>query len=252
MEIFNAKQYVELFHLLFLEQLGKKLDKKLYALKGGCNLRFFFHSIRYSEDIDLDTRIIAKQTLQNKVDTILSSPQFHQILRSRKIEIHSISSPKQTETTQRWKISLKTPFSQFPLPTKIEFSKRKFAEDVQFTVVDPILLQQYHLPPMMLNHYSAEEACAQKIAALIFRSQTQARDIFDLYLLMGSGIKPVITDKKIISHLDEAKNNVLSVSFEDFYSQVLSYLSAEYQKQYDDKDVWGNMVKTVLNALESI
>jgi predicted nucleotidyltransferase component of viral defense system len=45
---------IELFHLLFLRQIEGKLDKKLYALKGGCNLRFFFKSIRYSEDIDFD------------------------------------------------------------------------------------------------------------------------------------------------------------------------------------------------------
>jgi hypothetical protein len=49
-------QAVEQFHLLFLTQLGARFDKKLYALKGGCNLRFFWKSIRYSEGMDLDVR----------------------------------------------------------------------------------------------------------------------------------------------------------------------------------------------------
>ncbi len=53
---YNTIQYVELFHLLFLDQLGRKLDKSFYALKGGCNLRFFMKSIRYSEDVDIDIR----------------------------------------------------------------------------------------------------------------------------------------------------------------------------------------------------
>jgi len=35
---YTTIQYVELFHLLFLDQLGRKLDKRFYALKGGCNL----------------------------------------------------------------------------------------------------------------------------------------------------------------------------------------------------------------------
>ena len=47
---------VEQFHLLFLEQLGRKLDKRHYALKGGCNLRFYLRSVRYSEDMDLDVQ----------------------------------------------------------------------------------------------------------------------------------------------------------------------------------------------------
>ena len=53
---YTTIQYVELFHLLFLDQLGRKLDKRFYALKGGCNLSFFMKSIRYSEDMDIDIR----------------------------------------------------------------------------------------------------------------------------------------------------------------------------------------------------
>ena len=41
---------VELFHLLFLRQFNQQISGKLYAIKGGCNLRFFFDSIRYSEN----------------------------------------------------------------------------------------------------------------------------------------------------------------------------------------------------------
>ena len=67
----NIQAYIELFHLLFLRQLEGKLDKKLYALKGGCNLRFYFKSIRYSEDIDFDVSIISKETLENKINKIL-------------------------------------------------------------------------------------------------------------------------------------------------------------------------------------
>jgi len=39
MEKYIPRQYVELFHLLFLTQIGRKLDKRFYALKGGCNMR---------------------------------------------------------------------------------------------------------------------------------------------------------------------------------------------------------------------
>ena len=64
-------QAVERFHLVFLAQLGTRMDKKLYALKGGCNLRFFWKSIRYSKDIDFDVHTIAKETLRNNIRKIL-------------------------------------------------------------------------------------------------------------------------------------------------------------------------------------
>lgn len=44
----------EVVHLLILEELGKLRDGKAVALKGGVNLRLFFGSLRYSEDVDLD------------------------------------------------------------------------------------------------------------------------------------------------------------------------------------------------------
>ena len=102
--IYDPVQHVEFFHLAFLDFLGRKLDKRLYALKGGCNLKFFLKSIRYSQDIDLDIKTVGVATLQNMVGKILNSPGLAMLLQSHSIEIAQISEAKQTETTQRWKI----------------------------------------------------------------------------------------------------------------------------------------------------
>src|SRR3989338_3478036 len=118
----TPKQTIELFHLLFLKYLESKLDKTLYALKGGANLRFFFKSIRYSEDIDFDTKTIAKNTLRQKITKLLKSQPFEQILYSQGIEITHLTEAKQTDTTQRWKLTLQVKNTSLPLPTKIEFS----------------------------------------------------------------------------------------------------------------------------------
>lgn len=151
---YNTKQYVEIFHLLFLAQLSQKVDKQLYALKGGCNLRFFFNSIRYSEDIDLDVQTIQLQTLQNKVDRILTSPSFVKILQSYEISIAQISQHKQTETVQRWKLALNTPATRVALPTKIEFSRRNMGNATEFSAVDRNLLATYKMVPVLANHYT--------------------------------------------------------------------------------------------------
>ena len=50
----HSHQQREIFHLLFLERLLKVSDPRAFVVKGGANLRFFFGSPRYSENMDLD------------------------------------------------------------------------------------------------------------------------------------------------------------------------------------------------------
>jgi len=102
----SSRQYVELFHLLFMGQLAQKLDKRFYALKGGCNMRFFFKSPRYSNDIDLDVQSIPVSLLREKINSLFNSKPLMDILRVRKIGIEHITEHKQTETTQRWRLGL--------------------------------------------------------------------------------------------------------------------------------------------------
>lgn len=250
MNNYNPKQFAELFHLLFLDQLSRKLDKKFYALKGGGNLRFYFKSIRYSEDIDLDVKIISKDTLQKKVNGILVSTPFKQILLSRGMSLVNISESKQTNTTQRWKFALQTPNTTLPVNTKIEFSRRNFDDDVEFAGIDTTILQAYQLAPILLNHYSANAACQQKIIALANRSQTQARDVFDIYLLLASYADQIVLSAEIFSYCQKAQEQLANLSFEDYQSQVVSYLSAEQQKQYDNKDHWDKIVNQVKIFME--
>ena len=90
-----------------MAHLGRRVDKALFAIKGGCNLRFFCRSIRYSEDIDFDVRTMARATLASNVETIFESIAFTQALRVKQIEVDHVTSTKQTDTTQRWKIGLR-------------------------------------------------------------------------------------------------------------------------------------------------
>ncbi len=42
----------------------------------------------------------------------------------------------------------------------------------------------------------------------------------------------------------------MSVTFDVFKSQVISYLHQDYQKQYDSEDVWDHIVMKVAEALK--
>ncbi len=251
MTAYTDKQYVELFHLLFLAQLGRKVDKKFYTLKGGCNLRFFMRSPRYSQDMDLDAKEIPVHTLREKVSGILTSVPFAQILRARGLQIEHVNDVKQTQTTQRWKLGLIVPRIERPLPTKIEFSRRGMAQDATFEAVDPAILEGYQLPPILTHHYPRQIAYQQKLEALIDRKELQARDVFDLHLLLNSGAKAGELPERLRARIGEARDNALAVDFDAFAGQVMAYLSPEDQAIYD-KNTWDSMRLGVLATLEEV
>lgn len=244
----NTLANIELFHLLFLRQLEGKLDKKLYALKGGCNLRFYYKSIRYSEDIDFDVATISKTTLGNKVNKILGDIGFKKILQNKRIEIIQSNPAKQTETTQRWKILLRMEDSTVSIPTKIEFSRRKMDNGVAYDAIDSDVINQYNLYPILCNHYERDAAFSQKISALINRTETQARDIFDLKWLLDQKANAKLTPFSQ-EEINTAIENIHGINHTDFKGQVIAYLMEEYQRFYDSPKKWDEIRTQVITAL---
>jgi predicted nucleotidyltransferase component of viral defense system len=241
--------YIEQFHLLFLVQLGRRLDKTLFIVKGGSNLRFFHRSIRCSEDLDLDLGEAEVHVVRDKVDEILGSRPFAQILEARGIRIHHARGHKQTETTQRWKLGLGVERAALPLPTRIEFSRRGVTEEVVYGSVDAALIRAYQLPPVMVSHYSAGAAFRQKVRALAERRETQARDIFDLHHLIASGAAAGTAGSFNAAEIERARLNAMAVDFGTFKSQVLAYLPPDEQPRYDSPPVWDTLVLEVVESL---
>lgn len=239
---------IEIFHLLFLQQFSHQISPHLYAIKGGCNLRFFFHSVRYSEDLDMDVVTIQKQTLENKVNKILQSSLLMKLLQEYGIHHITTTAPKQTLTTQRWKIQLYSQ-SDMPLNTKIEFSRRTGKQRAELGAVVMSICRQYRLPPMQLSHYGLQEAVLQKIMALANRSATQARDIFDLYYLVHLVTEPISIEKKII---EKAKEAMFTLNFKDYQSQVVNFLEPEKQTELGGKNNWDIISNTVYDFLNTL
>jgi len=248
----SIRQSVELFHLILLSMLGKRLDKQLYALKGGCNLRFFFGSPRYSEDMDLDLGDMPAHGLRDKVNAILESLPFRQVLAASGLAIEHITEHKQTETTQRWKLGLHVPATAAPVPTKVEFSRRGLRQTAVLESVAPALLHAYRITPFMTMHYPGETALHQKIEALATRSVTQARDVFDFHLLYSDARMRALRGHVDASLLPLATQNAISLSYDDFKGQVLAYLAAEDQAMYDSPAAWDTMQLRVVEGLEQL
>ena len=250
-----AKESVEIFHLLFLAQLSRKLDKSLFAVKGGCNLRFFLGSVRYSEDLDLDIQVTAPETLRKKVGGILDGASLRAVLEIKNIAILRVFEPKQTETTQRWKLALRAPGYGEGVQTKIEFSRRGLSEHREVGPVDPLLIRRYGLAPVLMPHYRPEEAFRQKLRALSGRAQAQAqaqaRDLFDIALLLDSGVRAKEAIEDFDFPIEEARAAALSLDFSDFKGQVGAYLDPDDLKVYDSPEVWDALVRRVVAQLDA-
>jgi predicted nucleotidyltransferase component of viral defense system len=249
MDTVSAIRCVEQFHLLFLVQLSRRVDKRGFVVKGGCNLRFFHRSIRYSEDMDLDVGDVDPLELCDKVRAVLASRPFAQILEARGIRIDHVTEHKQTDTTQRWKLGLQVEGAAVSLPTKIEFSRRGLDEGVAFGSVDASVARAYHLPPLMVSHYDGATAFRQKVGALAGRRETQARDVFDLHHLRAAGGAAGAVAQLDPRIVERATANALTVDFGMFKGQVLAYLPPEDQAHYDSSEVWDTIVLEVVEAL---
>jgi predicted nucleotidyltransferase component of viral defense system len=248
--MWSVRQAIEIFHLVFVAHLGRRVDKALFAIKGGSNLRFFCRSIRYSEGIDLDIRTMARATLEKNVDALLKSAAFIQALRVKQVDIEHVTSAKQTETTQRWKIGLRIGGGS-AVPTKIEFSRRLGLDNgYLLEPVDAELVRVYELYPILAQHYSREAAFRQKIAALSRRTVTQARDIFDLKLLLDGGAGQERLPADVRAEIPRAIENGMSVGFDEFSGRVRAYLAADYQDYYGERKVWEALQHEVISALE--
>jgi predicted nucleotidyltransferase component of viral defense system len=250
--MWTSRQAIEIFHLQFLRAFGARVDKALYSLKGGCNLRFFLKSIRYSEDMDLDIHTMATGTLQNNVNRLLEAQAFLQQLRTQGIELARTAMPKQTATTQRWKLTLRIAESGAEVPTRIEFSRRGLDAGTAVESVDAAIIRTYRFYPVIVQHYAVHAAFAQKVSALALRQQVQSRDVFDLKLLLDAGGAEKPLPAAATANLAAAINNGLAVDYDAFAGQVLAYLEPEYQQHYRRKQAWNELQQQVVDGLEAL
>jgi len=253
--ILTPLQMRELFHIEFLRWFSRKVKSARYVVKGGVNIRLFFGSVRYSEDMDLDVSGVSVHGLKDTVTMILDTSSFTESLRPfgiKGIVPPDMAKAKQTDTTQRFKVHLLTAAGE-DLFTKVEFSRRKLGGKVLVESVPGLILRPYKLAPFLVPHYDAGSAMAQKISALGSRKVLQARDIFDLFVLHSqtaqpSGSSGVISDDV----LEKARERVFEAEFELFRDTVVEYLSPEDKNTYGNASAWEEMKLTVAQFLEGV
>ncbi|MGB7587119.1 MAG: nucleotidyl transferase AbiEii/AbiGii toxin family protein [Solirubrobacterales bacterium] len=249
METLTRAQAIELFHIAFLDVFSRRVDVSRFVLKGGANLRYFFGSIRYSEDIDLDTRDLAPHLVHENVEAVLDSGPLPLLLRTRGIAVLEHTSPKLAETTQRWKVAIAAPGLPDPVRTRIEFSARDRDGEFELNPIPAGVVAPYALRPPSVQHYAGDTPAEQKILALKGRNETQARDVFDLDLLLRRRALPAVPLDPAI--LNGAASRAMELPYAAFRDQVIPFLEPDAVELYDSEEAWRQIQTFVAEALEA-
>lgn len=228
--------------------LGSRLAPARYVLKGGANLRYFFASERYSEDIDLDLIRPVPWGLEDQVDAALSSPALRSLLAIADLTLAEHTSAKQTETTHRWKIGIQVPGGPEPVRSKVEFSNREGEGAYSLSSLPDAVVEPYALRPPSVQHYDAAAATAQKVRALAGRPQTQARDVFDLELLLRR--RPLAQGALDAALLEGAAERALEQDYAAFRDQVLPFLEPGAAELIASPRAWEQIQTFVADRLE--
>jgi predicted nucleotidyltransferase component of viral defense system len=229
--------------------LPTRLERSRYVLKGGANLRYFFASRRYSEDIDIDLIEPVPWSFETQVDKVMRSPALRDLLAVGGLALAEHAGQKQTDTTHRWRVAIDVPGAASPIRSKVEFSNRGAGEDFELAFLPDEIVTPYALRPPSVQHYGIVEATEQKVSALAGRSQTEVRDVFDLELLLRR--QPLAPGSIEPDLLDTAIDRIFEQDYDAFRDKVLAYLEPGAAELISTPAAWEEIQTFVASRLEA-
>jgi hypothetical protein len=249
----------ELVHLLILQELAEARPRGGVIVKGGVNLRLFFESPRYSEDMDLDGHPDGSAEIRRCIARLFENRDFTRRLQSYAIrELDPGQGPnKDTDTTFRYKFGV-VGGGGVRYPTKVEVSFRDHHTGDQVVTEMPpqAVLAPYRLPAFEVQHYALDAAVRQKIQALAGRREVQARDVFDLCVLMpnapAGALLDFLAETLSADQLQEARTRCFTISFDEYRGQVLEFLEEAERETKGAEGAWDDMRLRTAELVETI
>ena len=249
----------EAVHLLVLGKLVEMRADTLWVLKGGVNLRLFFESPRYSEDMDLDAGEEGAAAVRSCIKGVFHERAF--LRRLQRLGIRGLDPGqgpnKDTQTTFRYKFRIVMP-GDVHLPTKVEVSFRggHMQDPFEHGTPNAAITSPYELDPIIVPHYTRTGAIRQKIGALAGRTLVQARDIFDLHVLVGDApenrLVRHLADSVAIEELRTGYDRALEVTFDHYRGQVLEFLEPTFASVCGTQSAWDEIRLQAASLLERV
>jgi hypothetical protein len=250
----------EAVHVLLLRELRSIGPADVVVLKGGVNLRLFYGSERYSEDMDLDAEPQWRSEIRNRIGRIFDDRGFHTAL--RRLGLRGLDPGegvnKDTETVFRYKFGI-LGRGEVRYPTKVEVSYRARhpADRWGLEEIGRSVLEAYVEPPnpLRIARYDRQAAVRQKLSALVGRTHVQARDVFDLHALEFRGpessLVPHLVRHVEADDLRAALDRALEISFSEYEGQVVEFLSNDARDRLGTEMAWEEIRLGVAEAVES-
>lgn len=121
---------------------------------------------------------------------------------------------------------------------------------------DQQILQTYGMEVFDIRHYVREAAVRQKLGALGGRREAQARDVFDLHMLV-----PHAAPEELIGYLatqlptgtlKEAHARALAITYDEYVGQVIEFLGEQARVTHGDENSWDEMRLHVAALIERV
>jgi len=249
----------EIVHLLILRELAGIRRGTGTTVKGGVNLRLFFGSVRYSQDMDLDGTEQASEAIRGWLKGMFENTDFTRRLQGFGIrELDPGEGPnKDTETTFRYKFGVIVAGGiRYPTKVEVSFRNRHTADKAVLETPPPEILRTYGMDVLEVRHYVREAAVRQKIEALAGRREAQARDVFDLHMLVPDrapdNLVELLAKGVANNRLKEAHERALAITYAEYEGQVFEFLGEETRSRYGTQGAWDEMRLRAAALIENV
>ncbi len=255
----NPVSVREAVHVLILRELATVKSGNAVVLKGGVNLRLFFGSLRYSEDMDLDGDPSASRAIRSAIKCLFENRDF--LIRLRELGVRELDPGqgpnKDTQTTFRYKFGAWMGGVRHSTKIEVSFRERNKADQVAVDAASETVVERYLRPgeKLAVPHYERNSAVRQKVIALADRATVQARDVFDLHVLV-----PREGDDKLISFLASsietgklrtAYDRALEITYSEYQGQVMEFLADDVRERYGSREVWDGLRLSAVALIET-
>jgi len=222
------------FQQRLLTFLFRGSESSSLVLKGGGAMRVLTESARYTQDLDFDHD--PRRSLASLQKTIQSA--IARALRGSGLVETLVTTPKQTDTVARWKVSGRTELGVL-LHLTVEVSRRVRPDENHIARI-PIQVSDLTLPRVYVSVYDDQALTNQKLAALVDARRTAVRDLYDLELLFARGVCPeadvieALGGAELVAQGVAAKLDAMDWAL--FRDQVLPTLPRDIHAQIDEHE----------------
>jgi predicted nucleotidyltransferase component of viral defense system len=221
---------------LLVELMANAMHKEL-VLKGGMAMRAVHGSVRYTKDIDLDANL---KHSRERVHGIVRRS-IDRAVASGLIEKATVTEPKQTDTTLRWKIVGTQPGSDAPMNLTVEVSRRATLSEGHIVEV-PLSPAHGAEEGVKVQVLDSQAIAVTKVLALTDPKRMAPRDLYDLHVLIEANVQEPAhllaalpnASERLPQAMAELWPKIESMTYGLFRTDVVPYLPANVANVIDE------------------